>query len=1049
MCLYPLLSSLLCSLDIPWKKLPEYLQRFDKEIMRITGNGYCFIQSVLACMKNEFGEDLDQDEVTEKVLDEMYNHLDYYSQHFVGSKRDLIKDAELFFYNKCYRLQAVDICIPATANALRINMYIFEKSHDATILLKHPSRWEETNRTIYLCYSRTGSHDHTTDHYDAIVDRHVPTCSQGPEENQWRIVSPRKKSKIPTTLHVGSKEEGLQKNDEPDTIVISSGTTTSADEEHQLDLPSNNTNTIPDKSPYDDVLKSEDQVCDDEIPTGNSNLSQSIEEAESNVENLRAAPKKKRKKNMKNSIDMNAFVNIEAELVDRIPWKIDGNKMYSIMCEEDYWHDLQIDGHTWKSTTSSRKDLDGIRKFATCKGGLICQNPECPKLTTEGVENIVEFKRDKQGSYTCSICGYYVTRKQCPAVKVTEFDRSISQLTILHQGYHTCVCKPDLDEKKKFAKENVLSKDLRKSPKELVEDLIGYYLATDQSDKAWEVADKMDNYDLLQKMRYTGKNPFDHPSKETELEAFKNVGKLRDTTSKVDRYLIYKMNSKSISGEPSYIFKSSQKCGELALKLDKSNYNDGQVSDLVNEKIYIDGTHSRCKEYKTLTMWVYHPGMLRVMKLATMEVEKENTQSLTLFLQTFNSMLQDIKKDPEYHFFPTAGFLCDEHGANFNAIENVYGKEMLGKTVTCQWHFRECAKRQVKDIRKDDRETFKEMVSKICYTSTATQYKRVSNTLEKICERNDISSWYKWWQERRYHIVPAYRGFNISGLNMAETGHSAMSGGKNLWLSAAAFKDTVQTIVQDKKYTKFCTNINAKVAGKGPTLLQRKKKERNTERKYIDECCDALESGNISDIEDENNIEGDPAKYFAPNMKAKHRVPEVFSSSNPTQSQRDTRAKKKLRKPDFVYDDDSDTEQEIEDDIVPVNIERRVQRENWPTLVPIFDKVTRCYGCQMLFEDKLRRDPHNLVFKYKLKRKYKNQAGKEVQQKTANPAYFHARDLGCLRCISELEEIELSEIYIDNKTFMSLTSTQIHHLKKINFFQHLKRNRQALKMMKK
>ena len=44
------------------------------------------------------------------------------------------------------------------------------------------------------------------------------------------------------------------------------------------------------------------------------------------------------------------------------------------------------------------------------------------------------------------------------------------------------------------------------------------------------------------------------------------------------------------------------------------------------------------------------------------------------------------------------GITCDENGANLNAIATVLGRDFLGKTVTCQWHFRQCAQYQITSI---------------------------------------------------------------------------------------------------------------------------------------------------------------------------------------------------------------------------------------------------------------------------------------------------------------------------------------------------------------
>ena len=38
----------------------------------------------------------------------------------------------------------------------------------------------------------------------------------------------------------------------------------------------------------------------------------------------------------------------------------------------------------------------------------------------------------------------------------------------------------------------------------------------------------------------------------------------------------------------------------------------GKISLLSREKAFFDGMHSRCRGYKTLTLWTHHPGMCRI-----------------------------------------------------------------------------------------------------------------------------------------------------------------------------------------------------------------------------------------------------------------------------------------------------------------------------------------------------------------------------------------------------------------------------------------------------
>ena len=47
---------------------------------------------------------------------------------------------------------------------------------------------------------------------------------------------------------------------------------------------------------------------------------------------------------------MSAFSNVTPQVVDRMPWIPDGDHIYIIRCEEDYWHDKQIDGRPWRMT---------------------------------------------------------------------------------------------------------------------------------------------------------------------------------------------------------------------------------------------------------------------------------------------------------------------------------------------------------------------------------------------------------------------------------------------------------------------------------------------------------------------------------------------------------------------------------------------------------------------------------------------------------------------------------------------------------------------------
>ena len=90
---------------------------------------------------------------------------------------------------------------------------------------------------------------------------------------------------------------------------------------------------------------------------------------------------------------------------------------------------------------------------------------------------------------------------------------------------------------------------------------------------------------------------------------FKNIGKLKNGTDEHDPYYIHKVNCCSINGEPSFVFKTSRKAAELAIKMDINMQNEGFLSAMTEEYAFLDGMHSHTKGFKTLTLWTYHPGM--------------------------------------------------------------------------------------------------------------------------------------------------------------------------------------------------------------------------------------------------------------------------------------------------------------------------------------------------------------------------------------------------------------------------------------------------------
>ena len=79
---------------------------------------------------------------------------------------------------------------------------------------------------------------------------------------------------------------------------------------------------------------------------------------------------------------------------------------------------------------------------------------------------------------------------------------------------------------------------------------------------------------------------------------------------------------------------------------------EGPENILQLENAYFDATHTRVYGFKTFAMWLIHPAMKQILRLASMELHSENYLDISLFLCLFNEMLAEISNRPGYKFNP-------------------------------------------------------------------------------------------------------------------------------------------------------------------------------------------------------------------------------------------------------------------------------------------------------------------------------------------------------------------------------------------------------------
>ena len=89
----------------------------------------------------------------------MCDNAEEYSKFHTNSKWQLISDMLKYLKDWIYTIDIVDVAVQACANALKVNLYIYERTGPKVILIPTYSKIA-SNRNILLLYNRLGGSVH-------------------------------------------------------------------------------------------------------------------------------------------------------------------------------------------------------------------------------------------------------------------------------------------------------------------------------------------------------------------------------------------------------------------------------------------------------------------------------------------------------------------------------------------------------------------------------------------------------------------------------------------------------------------------------------------------------------------------------------------------------------------------------------------------------------------------------------------------------------------------------------------------------------------------
>ena len=982
------------------------------------------------------------------IIAHLIENADKYVEWHKGSADELVYDATQFFTDRDFDTDIVDVLILATADALNVQLFIYKRSIKGKIeILMHGSKTATCR--IYLKFSTAATKKHPNytgaNHYDAVV--RVCRSTLPPPPPYQSIHLHRGKSQQSSSvkrkrINSGPAPANIPQDEVVDLTMHGNTASLATCPAEVINLSQPDLEEAEESEGFEEEADNP-SISDAENPEHNGNM-KSMQISESDMDRyLRQGT----------LYPTQLFRNQEPEVVDRLPGDIDGISYYKVNCTMRNYSKLTSDRRWFTLCTSSLRGWDGIRKVGSCQGSWECINPSCSFISIHNKVNTFHFEQKGGGMRTCYSCGHYAKANECAARKCVMIQRGSQYALVYHIGQHHCKLQHHEEGSVSYTK-----RCIENHPglpfQQLRSTVIQGFIDKKMYKEAQEAADKITSRSFATAKRGTHVALHMEEVKTQSLEA---VAEVKEGSDDIDTFHIYKINTTSMNhNEPDYVMKSSRKILQIALLMDQ----DGEQNILQEADAYFDGAHSRCREFISLALWVYHPSMRRIIRLASMEVRTESSQYVALFFTLLNEMLQTLTKKKDYKFNPKF-IMCDESGAIFKGLDEVFGEEFsTTRVISCQWHFLQHAEEKMALVAEEYKEEFMQGCYDLCRIKGVAAYQIQLARLREIADMFvGVSGFLDWWDARKWHVFAAFRDGLHSGINLAEAGNSKWKPPVTKLSLVKAAKNDIATMLQQESDMRKFEDGEDCPRGRGMTDIQRATKEKRQQIEQGREFGQML--SNSAALAMQTAAERDP-DYFIPNKSAKHKqskkkkgiegkkkradapIPTLQSLMRKLQD-----AQHVMESPETLESENENSSQEQQQSQQPVlgsGPEPRKVRPipsvpgspNPPYVTQTVFNVSKCQGCDVPIDSKNMAAPNNLLFRLKAIRPYRDQRTHIWHDKIGN-AYFHL-SLSCLT--NHNKDIKVEDVTMTTEMFLSISQDHLRILAQNQLLQHIVANKE-------
>lgn len=169
---HPLVEAFKETNTLSWYKFSKLLKNENMMEVEVPGNGFCFISSILVGLAEQ-GINKDYNVLSIDIMNEIkrYHSTMLEEGSGLGKPEEFTQVCASFFERGNYTHEYVDVCIGSAANALGINLYIFQKSGNYVSKLDHDCQKFKSKVSVYLLYyNRKNCKKNTECHYNPLLN---------------------------------------------------------------------------------------------------------------------------------------------------------------------------------------------------------------------------------------------------------------------------------------------------------------------------------------------------------------------------------------------------------------------------------------------------------------------------------------------------------------------------------------------------------------------------------------------------------------------------------------------------------------------------------------------------------------------------------------------------------------------------------------------------------------------------------------------------------------------------------------------------------------